>query len=45
VVYREALPSLLMTDAVEKRFSQSEHATLIQDQAQMRHLDSKIQSA
>jgi hypothetical protein len=35
---------LLMTDAVEKRFCSSERARLIQDQAPMGNLDSKIHS-
>jgi hypothetical protein len=34
----------LMTDAVEKRFCSSEQARLIQDQASMRNVDSKIRS-
>jgi hypothetical protein len=33
-----------MTDAVEKRFCSSEQARLIQDQASMRNVDSKIRS-
>jgi hypothetical protein len=36
--------SPLWVDAVEKRFCSSEHARLIQDQALMRNLDSKIHS-
>jgi hypothetical protein len=35
---------LSLTDAVEKRFCSSERARLIQDQAPMRNLDSKIYS-
>jgi len=33
-----------MTDAVEKRFCATERARLIQDQAPMRNVDSKIHS-
>src|SRR5712691_6049870 len=35
---------LLLADTVEKRFCSSEHARLIQDQAPMRNVDSKIHS-